>query len=741
MSSSSDSEDSGKSKRKGFKIGSSGTPVRWDGEDWTFYKNAMVNAFEKSLLDGIADGTEKEDPNWTDEEKGKYKKKQAKVKILIQGSLSMRLAKQVMAKPSGTEMWQELVTIYEGKNNPAMKSQKVYRLQCQLHRINLTGKDDVRSHLYKLFDLKDRLADLGAPVNDLQMVDKMLRSLPATPSFNELRRKVLFSSNMGKYTPDLVRELILTAELRSKDWDNNAFGNKQQGKKTPAKASSEKKGNQKPKSNEDSKPKAIKADIECFNCGGNHYKSNCPDLLAEEKQSGRKNPKANYARSDEKNAGQEAQKVETTAEDSHKKRDVVVGEVAKRYFTVLQDMEDSDWNSQISGFADGLDAKAEGFGTIKLAVMIDEQMVFVFVEDVLYVPSAGCNLFSPGLALDQGFMMTWNSDARIFGMTKDDTEVIRTAYESRLWTFNTHNIDNHASKKQKVAVKKNVIANFAVTDGVEDIDVWHERLGHTCPEYIRLMVDRGMAKGIMLKRRGKIDCADCHVGKQRRKTFRKSLDRQIQRVNDMVFADLLIPGVHNGSRFTAVLVVMDGYSRFVKIYMLKSKNERDVNQSMQQYIAWAERQHGKRVEAVVTRQWNIEDTGLVKQVLTDKGKEFCNETMQRWYKEKGIVHTKVGPKASQLNMVERTHQTLIGMVKSMMYQSGLPKSFWVHALETAVYVKNRVFCKGAGRTPYELMYGSKPDIHHVRVFGSLTYCHTPKEKRTKLAMNCRMGSC
>ncbi|KAE8901147.1 hypothetical protein PF007_g11497 [Phytophthora fragariae] len=45
---------------------------------------------------------------------------QAKIKILIQGSLSMMLAKQVMSKKTGTEMWQELSTIYEGKKNPAM---------------------------------------------------------------------------------------------------------------------------------------------------------------------------------------------------------------------------------------------------------------------------------------------------------------------------------------------------------------------------------------------------------------------------------------------------------------------------------------------------------------------------------------------------------------------------------------------------------------------------------------------
>ncbi|GMF46166.1 unnamed protein product [Phytophthora fragariaefolia] len=125
MSSSSDSDDGGKSKRKGFKNGSSGTPVRWDGADWTFYKHARLNAFEKSLLDGIATGRETEDASWDEEKKGDFKKKQAKIKILIQGSLSMRLAKQVMTKPTGTEMWRELMDIYEGKSNPAMTAQSV----------------------------------------------------------------------------------------------------------------------------------------------------------------------------------------------------------------------------------------------------------------------------------------------------------------------------------------------------------------------------------------------------------------------------------------------------------------------------------------------------------------------------------------------------------------------------------------------------------------------------------------
>ena len=48
-----------------------------------------------------------------------------------------------------------------------------------------------------------------------------------------------------------------------------------------------------------------------------------------------------------------------------------------------------------------------------------------------------------------------------------------------------------------------------------------------------------------------------------------------------------------------------------------------------------------------------------------------------WYLKKGIVHTKVGACASQLNPVERTHQISSGMAKTMMSQAVFSESFWV----------------------------------------------------------------
>ena len=50
-----------------------------------------------------------------------------------------------------------------------------------------------------------------------------------------------------------------------------------------------------------------------------------------------------------------------------------------------------------------------------------------------------------------------------------------------------------------------------------------------------------------------------------------------------------------------------------------------------------------------------------------------------------------------------------------------------------------MFCKGAGPTPYELMFGYRLNIHHIRSFESLIFCHVPTSKRKRLDMNCRLG--
>jgi hypothetical protein len=73
------------------------------------------------------------------------------------------------------------------------------------------------------------------------------------------------------------------------------------------------------------------------------------------------------------------------------------------------------------------------------------------------------------------------------------------------------------------------------------------------------------------------------------------------------------------------------------------------------------------------------------------------------------------------------------MARPMMKDKGIPLKFWAEAVSLAVYIQNRCPTVAVSeKTPIEAWSGVKPDISHLRVFGSVCYAHIPKEKRQKL---------
>lgn len=69
----------------------------------------------------------------------------------------------------------------------------------------------------------------------------------------------------------------------------------------------------------------------------------------------------------------------------------------------------------------------------------------------------------------------------------------------------------------------------------------------------------------------------------------------------------------------------------------------------------------------------------------------------------------------------------------MLKGKNLSNGFWAKVLNTAIYLKNRSPTKSPEfKTPYEALYGFKPAVKHLRVFGSKAFAHIPKEDRRKL---------
>jgi hypothetical protein len=53
----------------------------------------------------------------------------------------------------------------------------------------------------------------------------------------------------------------------------------------------------------------------------------------------------------------------------------------------------------------------------------------------------------------------------------------------------------------------------------------------------------------------------------------------------------------------------------------------------------------------------------------------------------------------------------------MLYEHRTPKRFWADAISTACYISNRIFLRSILHlTPFELCFGRKPSISHLRPF-------------------------
>jgi hypothetical protein len=68
--------------------------------------------------------------------------------------------------------------------------------------------------------------------------------------------------------------------------------------------------------------------------------------------------------------------------------------------------------------------------------------------------------------------------------------------------------------------------------------------------------------------------------------------------------------------------------------------------------------------------------------------------------------------------MEQKNHTLVEMARTVLNEHRTPRSFWADAIGTAYYISNRIFMHLIMYlTPFELCFGRKPSVSHVRPFG------------------------
>ena len=198
------------------------------------------------------------------------------------------------------------------------------------------------------------------------------------------------------------------------------------------------------------------------------------------------------------------------------------------------------------------------------------------------------------------------------------------------------------------------------------------------------------------------------------------MQSQADDVLQLVHSDLvgpIGPLSLGGSQY--ILTVLDDYSGFACVAFLRNKS--DTYEGLVSIFNYLENTVDKRI----------------KRLRSDNGTEYVNQQMQKFLNDKGIAHETTAPYSPESNgKAERLNRSIIDGARSILNelqeinQLVNHKKLWAEAVNAMVYVRNRSLTKSThsnvkDNTPYELIFGTKPDLSNLRIFGSKVKVRKP----------------
>ncbi|OWZ11003.1 Multidrug resistance protein ABC transporter [Phytophthora megakarya] len=166
----------------------------------------MGLVFRKKKLTEIVSVTLQRDTLTTDEGKTKFDEEQVTIMQLIGMSLPADKLHQIRHKTTGTEMWKALCDIYECTKNQTTIAHRSRCLRNELDTTKLHPGGDVNEHLSKMVNIRTELTSLNYNVEDIDMVEMLLESLPNQYEFGSLKSGIRYNLGVGVTTSERTRQ-------------------------------------------------------------------------------------------------------------------------------------------------------------------------------------------------------------------------------------------------------------------------------------------------------------------------------------------------------------------------------------------------------------------------------------------------------------------------------------------------------------------------------------------------------
>jgi hypothetical protein len=599
---------------------------------------------------------------------------------IIGRSIKADFTESIGQAETAAQAWKSLQQIYESNSAGSLMT-----CRSEFYNLRMDEKEDLVSYLGKLEKIQRLCKKSKAPINDEELIVKVVHSLPK--SFDSFCQGLRSNRNLLDSYQVIKEQLLSEWQARgliqiSNVDEKRAFN---------------------------SERKSGKFKFKCFNCDKpGHKKADCWAKGGDKEGKG---PKSSKEAAKAEKREEKEEKVAFVTKMTQSYAEVAKG-VKLEAFSASKNQEDHVWivdsgatdhmvrdaqslkrvqqSKEKVRIADDTFISTKGVGSMEC---IGEGGKRLEIKNVWHVPNLGRNLLSVAAIDKSGFKVEF-FQGQVQIMNENGHVVTRGLLDEKsgLYKINLESIG-----KSTYLARSNT-----------DINLWHRRLGH---------LNFQSLKEIGIEFNGKQEfCGSCVEGKMARLPFSREKTRNtlhLECLNMDLMGPMETPGL-NGERF--VLCISDESSGYTVVEPLQTKEKGRVMKYAEDFISLMENQTSYKV----------------KKIRCDGGGEFVNSDMMDLCAKKGIILDSSNPYTPQQNGIsERKNRTIIEMARSMLKFAGLPNEFWPQSVCTAAYIRNR--CPGKdNKSPLEKLLGTKPDYKRLKIFGCHCYVHVPKELRKKL---------
>jgi hypothetical protein len=247
---------------------------RLDGADnFRSWKHRIQLILEENEL---LDHVKKMLPEPEDEEaKAKFKKNEVKAKRILTDSIKDHLIPNVSELKTAKEMFDALTRLYESKNT----SQKL-TLRHQLRNVTMNKSETIANFFTRISQIKDQLAAIGDPVEDVELVTTTLNGFP--PSWDPFVQGICARRRLPKFDKlwsDCTQEesRLISKTQKTNEEENQALVAQVKKRKKREEGS--------PKKSKRPRYKKDASKVRCYSCQKlGHYAFQCPDRNEKEKK-------------------------------------------------------------------------------------------------------------------------------------------------------------------------------------------------------------------------------------------------------------------------------------------------------------------------------------------------------------------------------------------------------------------------------------------------------------------------